>query len=166
MIELAHWSALAPILFLLAFRRDAGAAYWLVALAFAVSWFADFGAVLLGGSGALLFVYPALQIGLVGAAFGAPWLLLVLLAVAAVEILGPMDAPVWVTLVGSMAVVWMAADTRLAPTIMVYFGLGTALWLLMAEDVWSERFLAWWYGYQSSRLLAFGLFGRAAWRTT
>lgn len=34
------------------------------------------------------------------------------------------------------------------------------------EDVWSERFLAWWYGYQSSRLLAFGLFGRAAWRTT
>ena len=49
-IEAAHWLSLAPLAYLVLFRRGASTAFWLVALGFAVSFAADTIALLTGGS--------------------------------------------------------------------------------------------------------------------
>ena len=48
-VEVAHWSALVPLAVLAVFRRQAGAGYWLLAVAFACSFAADTITVLAGG---------------------------------------------------------------------------------------------------------------------
>lgn len=169
-IEVAHWSALAPLVFLLLFRREAPVRYWLVALGFSVSVFADFGALLLDHSPVLYYVFPVLQFGLFAWALGAPWVLAVLTVIAGAQIVGTdLAGPDRIlSLVGSAAVLALAwrSDTPLIPSLVAYCGLGTAFYLLMTVDIWANRFMVWWYGYQGSRLLAFGLFGWLAWKET
>lgn len=168
MYEALRLSALAPLLFLLASRRDAPASYWLVALGFSVSVFADFGAEMLGGSWALTYVYPALQLGLFAWAFGAPAVMALLVLIAGIQIVGmPLEGPeVWVTLLGSMLVIVLALDHPLLSSMVAYCGLATCFYLLLVTELWRPAFMPLWYGYQSARLLAFGLFGRAAWRAS
>jgi hypothetical protein len=165
MIELAHYSALAPLAFLLAFRRDVRAAYWIVSIAFAVSFFADTVAAFMGGSWAPTSVYPVVQFGLVALAFGGyVWGLVV----AAAVLLTVTDVPPALPYaVGSMAVMWLAREHKLAAPVLVYFGLGTALYLGMIRHATPEAyepFMRWWYPYQAARLSAFGLFMHAAWK--
>jgi len=164
-MEALHYAALAPLFFLLAFRRDAGVTYWLVALGFAVSFFADFGAWLLGGSQALTYIYPAVQFGLFAWAFGQSWALPILLVLAAIQVVGTdLSAPdLGVTLAGSVIAIWATGEHPLVWSILAYCGLGTLCYMMMVERVWADSFDLWWHGYQGSRLLAFGLFGRAAW---
>lgn len=160
-----YWLALAPLLYLIGFRRGAPARYWLVALGFAASWFADAGAAMLGGSWALSYVLPGVQLGLFAWALGY-WLAMPAMLVALGAETLAMTAPVpetAVTILGSMAVVWWARETDLGLTLAVYCGLGTALYVLLAIDVWGAAFTPLWYAYQGARLVAFGLFGRAAW---
>lgn len=166
MTEVAHYGALAPVLFLLIFRREASIRYWLIALGFSVSWFADLATAALEGSWAVGYAYPPLQLGLFGWAFGAPWLFFVLIVLAGVEVVATtLEGPeIIVRLVGALAVLYVSAGKELVWTMIVYCGIGTGLYLLMTSDIWSERYLGLWYGYQSARLLAFGLFIREAWR--
>lgn len=160
--EVLHWAAAAPLLYLLLFRRSAGRPYRYVAAGFAVSWLADLGASMLGGSQALTFVYPALQFGLFADGFGASWITWPLLAITAAVVLGtPLAEPeVWVTLTGSMAVLYLSAGKPLGPSMIVFCGIATVIYVLgiVPNAQNQEGFMPWWYGYQGSRLLAFGLF--------
>lgn len=166
--EIAHWSAAVPVLYLLAFRRSAGREYRYVAAGFAVSWFADFGADLLGGSQALTFVYPALQFGLFADAFGASWVVWPLVIMTAATVLGtPLATPeAWVTLTGSMAVIYLSAGKPLGPAMIAFCGIATALYILgivpNAQD--REAFMPWWYAYKVASIAAFALFCREAHR--
>lgn len=164
--EVAHWSALIPMALLLAFWRNADAPYWLVAAGFAVSFVADSISLVFDGTWALYHVYPALQLGLFALAFGVRWALPLLVAVAAFQVFAtPLAGPdVTVTLIGSVIVLYLARDHPLAWSMVAYCGLASVFYLLMVENLWAERFMTWWLGYQASRLLAFALFGRAAWR--
>lgn len=157
----ALWlAALAPLLFLVVFRPKAPASHWLVALGFSVSVFADFGAKMLGGSWALTYVYPAVQLGLFAWAFGAPWAMLALLTLALVQVAGmPLSGPeMWVTVLGSMVVIWLAMGHPLFGSMLAYCGLATCFYLLLATELFRPAFMPLWYAYQGSRLLAFGLF--------
>jgi hypothetical protein len=164
--EIAHVSGLLPLLGLLALRRDAPPAYWLVALGFSVSFFADSVTVLLGGSWALTYVYPALQLGVFGWAFGSRGLVWALLGLTAAQIVfTPLAGPeMIVTVAGSAAVLWLAQTHRLFASMVAYCFAGTALYLLLVLEVWRPQYMTLWYAYQTSRLAAFGLFARAAWR--
>lgn len=64
MIEVAHWSALAPLAYLALRGRGAPTAYWLVAGAFACSFVGDTAALLMGGSWAAEPYYLAAQYAL------------------------------------------------------------------------------------------------------
>ena len=72
MIEVAHWSALAPLAFMAVFRRGAGVGYWLCALAFLTSFAADTLAWIYGGTWAFVPYYRVAQYGLFGAALLTP----------------------------------------------------------------------------------------------
>lgn len=64
MIEIAHWSALAPLAYLAVFRRSAPMAYWLVAAGFGCSFVGDTAAQIMGGSWAAEPYYLTAQYGL------------------------------------------------------------------------------------------------------
>lgn len=68
MIEIAHWSALAPLAYLALFRRGAPTGYWLIAAAFACSFAGDSVAALTGGSWAAEPYYLSAQFALFGLA--------------------------------------------------------------------------------------------------
>lgn len=173
-IEVAHWSAGVPLALLLvlgARGRAFGAPGWLVAVAFATSFIADSLRSITGIPFVAQPYYLPLQFALFALAVsvGRPWLgdAIATLAVvgAAASALLPMGPDVWVRVVGSIIVLALAKDTSLAWPMFAYCGLGTAfyLWMLThGADVDAAR--PWWYAYQASRLTAFGLFGRAAWR--
>lgn len=166
-IEVAHYSALVPLAYLLAFRRDARTAYWIVAIAFSVSWFADLAASFLGGSWAPAAAYPVVQFGLVALAFGGyVWGVVVaaVLTTTVTEI-----PPALPYALGSMAAMWLARNHALVAPVLVYFGLGTALYLGMVRHATPadyEAFMRFWWPYQGARLTAFGLFIRAAAKET
>lgn len=159
--EALHYASIAPLLLLLAFRRDVGAAYWFVALGFAVSFFMD-----MTDSWAVSHVLPAIQLGFFAWAFGAAWVMPVLVTLAAVQIIGTdLSGPdIYVTLVGSMLVVHAAVGHPLLPAMLAYCGVATILYVLMVGELFRPAFMPLWYGYQGSRLLAFGLFIGAAHR--
>lgn len=172
--EVAHWAAAVPFVFL-AFLRVRGRTiepgYWFVAIGFNVSVFADFATKFLGLDWEVQPYYLPLQAALI--AFGLTVdkarvqdivaIVATLLLVAGASL---SDGPdVWVRAAVSAALLALAWNHRLAWPVVVYFVLGTALYFKMltyGKDVDAAR--PWWYGYQGSRLLAFGLFGRAAWR--
>ena len=160
------WVALAPLVGLIAFRRGAPPAYWLVALGFSVSFFADAGNILLGGSWVLTYIYPALQFGLFALAFGSR-LIWALVALAGVQVVAtPLSGPdMIVTAIGSVGALWAAHGHALFPTVVAYCFVATALYLVLVTELWRPGYMPLWYSYQAARLVAFALFGRAAWRT-
>lgn len=158
MIEVAHYSALVPLLALLLFKRDAPATYWLVALGFSVSWFADSAADLLGGSMVVTRYYPAVQLGLFGMAFRAYWLPLAVVGLALI-VPTPASGPEFiVTAFGSVAVLWLAVSHDLRWSMLAYCGAASAFYIAFATEVATGKFMMLWYPYQVSRLAGFGLF--------
>lgn len=88
LLVVIRWAALAPLAYLLVFRRTAPAAYWICALGFAVSFVADL--IALGTRGSWLAVpwYQVFQFGLFALALGANGGRDMLLPVAAYVLLG------------------------------------------------------------------------------
>ncbi len=155
-VELAHQSALLPVVAVLLWRPS-----WpwsLLALAWAVSWIADSMAWATGGSWAALYVWVPVQVGLVLLAVADEWdrakvLALVVFAGVVSALVSYPDPEVLVIALGSAAIV-MLAKGRLRWPLYLYFGSGTVLYLMMV----SGEFMTYWYGYQASRLGAFAVF--------
>jgi len=166
---LFRYLAMAPLalaLVLWACGRKPSDPMWMLALAFAVSAPADEIAEAMGGSWAVTHVYTPVQLGLFVWAVGAPWFAaLLLFGSLAQAMFTDLGSPeVLVTAVGGAGVLALAMRHEYAPIIGLYVGVAGTLYVLMARDIWSAHFMALWWPYQASRLTAFGLFGRAAWR--
>lgn len=163
MSEAVHLSALLPLALLVVFGKGLGGAWWLVGLAFAVSWAGDSFAYLLGGSWVASYFWLPVQVALVLVAFQddplyKPMIVMgvALLAVSSAQISAP--GPEWLmTLVGSIAVMAVAKGV-LAWPMMVYFGIGSIAYLVMIARIGTEGFHASWLWYQGSREMAFALF--------
>lgn len=163
MNEALHQSALVPLLALLIFGRESPRAWWLLALAFAVSWFGDSFAFFLGGSWAASYFWLPVQFALALVAFSPTrlWALVAtvavaLLAMVSVQISAP--GPEWaLTLVGSITVMAVADGVLVWPAI-IYFGVGSVAYLWMIGYVDADGFLVAWWTYQACRVLAFAAF--------
>lgn len=176
--EVAHQQGLLAGLAVVGWQRWQRAplplAYQLVALAFLVSWFADSFASAFGGATWVpAHTYPVLQLALVYFAlmrhprqFAVFGLLVAGLIGAALA--GPYDGPeVWVQTFGSLGVVLLVHERRdlLRPVLLLYFGLGTALSLLMTANAHDYvAYMPFWYGYQAVRLLSVFIFVMAVLR--
>jgi hypothetical protein len=174
--EVAHWGAAVPLALMFLLRvsgRKFPAVFWIVAIAFAVSFIADTVRKVTGVPFIARPYYPPIQFALFALAvsIGRRWLgdAVALLAVSAV-IASPLllaGLDVWVRGLGAVIVLGLMAlhETPLVWTLIVYCGFATAFWLWMQQygtDYYAAR--PWWYAYQGARLAAFGLFARAAWR--
>jgi hypothetical protein len=163
MLEALHVAALLPALALILRGPDRVPSAWLLlALAFATSWVGDSLAWAFGGTWAAFYVWVPIQIGLVllavterAIAFGVLLLLAVLSALLTFP--GP---EVLVIAVGSAAVCALVRGNLTWP-VWIYFGLGTACYLIMVRDGFD---MAYWYGYQAARLGAFAVFCALLWR--
>lgn len=156
--EFFHFVALAPVAVLLLARRDAPLVYWIIALAFAVSWFHDAAALVLGGTWDLVPYLMLATFGLLCWAFGGPVLAGVYVAMA---VTGWAAGPVFVAVLGSMLVLAPSVDHELAWPMWLYAGIGTLCYMAMEARA-ADVFMPWWWGYQGARLGAFGLFARAS----
>lgn len=149
-----------PLAYLLIFRRDARPEFWLVALGFMVSWFADAVNLFLDPAPwVVTHYYPALQLGMFGMAFGVWWSPMVLIGGAMLIPIG-MEPEMIVTALGSVLILTYA-EIRGGPLrapIWAYCFVATIFYVLMG--VWMT--MGMWWGYQVSRMLAFVLFLRAA----
>jgi hypothetical protein len=169
-----------PLLVLVVFRPDAKAALWMVAIAFLSSVVVgdalqriDREAGLSDGAWLNTYVWPPVMFALLTRALLPTilwWLALGAIAFAAwLAFQGPLDHPEWtVTVVGSVIVLsfyLFAGPDDLAPTLVTFCTLASLCYVLYALTFRSYPVATgWWYGYQLSRLGAFGLFARAAWR--
>ena len=160
--EIAHQMALAPIIGMMVVGRKLPRAYWLVALAYLMSWFGDSLAWMLDGSWQGTYLWLPLQLWLVFLAFmkmptnrvfslGA----VILLALISWTVSGA-GPDVLLTIAGSVVVLFIL-EGRIAPSLYVYFGLGTLAYLWMTWSM-GEQFLVAWYSYQACRLLAYSIF--------
>jgi hypothetical protein len=159
--ELAHQLGLVPLIAMLLIGRGLPRAYWLVALAFAVSWVADSIAAMTGGRWDAMYFWLPAQFALVFAAVAPTgWLLLWLWALALVMsaslFMSAPDPDWFVTLAGSMAVL-MLARGPLALPLAAYFGAGTLGYFWMLATLESGVMPAW-YAYQACRLIACSVF--------
>jgi hypothetical protein len=77
-IETAHHSAAIPLVVMVSLRRSFPYQYWLVALAFSVSWFTDTMVAVLNGSHLLNHFYAGLQLALFSGAVASTWIGLVI----------------------------------------------------------------------------------------
>jgi hypothetical protein len=160
--EVAHQIGVIPVLGMLIFGRKLPRVYWLVALAFFVSWFADSAMHFIGGTWEAWYFFLPVQVWLMVVAFtdnAVHWLMgavaLLLLLVASWTWHAPAPDQL-VTVIGSVAILYMAGG-RLAWPLYVYFGAGTAAYLVMVSQVGSN-FMPWWYCYQGCRALSYILF--------
>jgi len=149
--------------------RRGSTLYALVAAAFALSAIADLIALALPAHAtwAVSYILAPVQLGLIAWALGSTHWPVALLGLAVGQaVLGDLAQPdVLVTVVGSAGVLWLARNTALAWTLFTYCGVATACYVMMAARIDDySAFMPWWYAYQTSRLAAFGLFGRAVWR--
>ena len=162
MFEVAHQMALLPIVAMMLMGRGLPREYWLVALAFMVSWFGDSLAWALGGAWWGTYLWLPVQFWIVLMAFfktptnrvfslGA----VVILAASSWSVTGA-GPDLLLTIAGS-ATVLVLMEGRLVPPLIAYFGLGTVAYLFMTSST-GDRFMVGWYLYQSCRLLAFILF--------
>jgi len=170
--EIAHQMALIPLVWLalLAWAgRTRDAAYWWLAVAFAVSWLADLEGDI-HQSWVPSAVYPVAQTAIIGAVLSRTrleaWALFAMLtATAALDIAlgGATGGPdVVLRSITTLAVLWMLLDrpelpARLRLALAIYFGLGWATWMI--HLLWLS--VATWYPYQLCRLaglLAFAWF--------
>lgn len=159
-LEALHYAAAIPLIALVLFWRDAPAQWWVVAFAFAVSWFADYLAGMMGGSFLVTHYYPAIQFGAFAFAFGVSLgpSLMIALSIMLPVTSGPEIA---VTAVGSVLVLSFAKG-KLAPSIWAYCFFGTLFYLMLATEVATGQFMVFWWPYQACRVAAFGLFLGAA----
>ncbi len=158
--ELAHQIGLVPILAMLVMGRKLPGMYWLVAVAFSVSWFADSLAHFSGGNWVAWHLLLPVQIWLVLLAFiddrrAFAALALFMLAVLSWAWHGPGPDQLVIT-TGSIAIL-LVARGALAWPLYVYFGGGTVAYLVMTSGVGGAMLPAW-YCYQSCRLLSFIFF--------
>lgn len=152
-IDTAHWMALAPLLYLIAFRRDAHPIYWMAAWGFAASWFVDTVAEVTDGSWIATQYLPAFQLGAFGSAMGAAlWFPLGLILLSFVA------DPVLVTLLGSCVVIWYAANHPFRDSMLAYCGFGSVMLLGFV----ATASIPTWLGYQVARAFGIGFFIKAA----
>lgn len=153
---LAHYSGLIPLGAVMLWRPPVP--YWLIACGFGMSWVGDTIMLETGGSWAYGYVWLPIQIGLILLALAATWAMraAVTVGVALLTVLSVAHArpDIVLTVVGSVWILWQAHG-RVTPSLYVYFGLGTVLYLLMLG---ADNILPAWYGYQASRLVAYGAF--------
>ena len=165
MYEALHLAALAPLAVLLVLHdRSLLDRYGLVAAAFSVSWFADSLTSVTGYNGfGFDYVWIPAQILLVLYSLTDDptyrWLLPWGAAMtAATSLAFSFPGPeVWMTVSGSVAILWLAQG-RITATLYLYFGLGTVAYLLMLTQIGNPGFDAAWYAYQFCRVAAFAAF--------
>lgn len=158
MVEPLHLSSLVPAVFLLSWGRGMPRAWWLVGIAFAVSYVGDSVTYALGGSWGSDYWWPPIQLALVLVAVKPDLLLLWALMLAAVASwLMSAPGPDWLlTLVGS-SLVLIYARGRIAVPLWLYFGAGSVAYSWMLATMESGILPAW-YTYQACRIAAFGAF--------
>lgn len=156
--EVAHQIGLIPFLSMLGVGRKLPAPFWWVALALAVSWFADSASFYMDGTWAIDYFWLPLQFWMVACAFTAGlhralWGLgLIVTAALSWDLSGP-GPDFLITLVGSVSVLYLARGALALP-IFLYFGLGTLAYFVMAFTPGPDATTAW-YFYQGCRLVAF-----------
>ena len=158
-----HWSALVPLIYLLAFKRSAPRAYWWLALGFSVSVFAGVVQVaFLDLNWRITHFYPLLQFALFAGAASYVGGLIVLLAGTPMVVMGwvyAFDVPELVFAgVGSALVISIASREPWSKIMLVYCGVGTLFYLALATEIDNGLFYWLWTPYQICRLVAFGLF--------
>ena len=161
--QLAHWGALVPLFYLLAFRREAPPAYWLLALAFSVSFFAGLVSIAFPQvNWAVTHFYPAVQISLFSfassALMGFAMLHGGIVCIVIGFFVGTGFPELAYTGIGSICAMVSAREKRWVPILWMYCGVATIFYALLSTEVYSARFMLWWYPYQVARLASFGLF--------
>jgi hypothetical protein len=169
--EIAHYQALLPLAWLGALRarrQSRDLAFWLLALAFAVSWIADGLSTLVpsGDRWAVSLAYLATQAMIVGAVLlartAAAGFATVLLGAAVVAIVwqGARTPDILVHTVAMLGVAGIVIDRPALgarTSLLVYFGVGWCCWVgyAIAPGWWT------WGAYQIARLAGLLLFCRA-----
>ena len=134
--------------------------YWLVALAFFVSWFADSVMYFTGGEWQATYFWLPVQLWLVLLALiRAPVHRLLsaiaLLLLASVSLALSWPGPDYlITVAGSVAILYLARGWLAFP-LYIYFGAGTVAYLIMVPHAGSASILTPWLWYQGCRLFAF-----------
>lgn len=153
--EVAHQIGLIPILGMLIVGRQLPRVYWLVALGFFVSWFADSAMHFIGGTWGAWYLFLPVQIWLILAAFTDTALsqvyvalALICLTVASWNLSHPGPEQL-VTIVGSIAILYVVRGPLVWP-LSIYFGAGTVARLFMVSQVGGD-ILPGWYAYQTCR---------------
>lgn len=162
MTEALHQAALLPLIAMMVLGRKVGAAWWLLAVAFAMSWVGDSFAFYLDGAWAASYSWLPVQFALALVAFlSEPMYRLVafvgvlLLTVTSIQISAP--GPEWVLTLGASAALMAVAQGPLTWPVMVYFGFGSLAYLVMVSEI-GGAFLPAWYAYQGCRMVAYALF--------
>lgn len=173
MTEALHYGALLPALAAVLYRTRLPRGTVLVASAFAVSWAGDYAALWAGGAWYPSYLWLAAQFGFVA------WAVLEydrdrLMVVVALTLAVWLDAflvstspDVLVTAIGSAIVVPAAIKTRhpFALALALYFGIGSALYLMMVAHVSDPvGFTPWWWAYQGARVAGWGTFLWTLWK--
>jgi hypothetical protein len=157
MQESLHLSSLVPAVLLLSWGRGLPRAWWLVGIAFAVSYVGDSVAYALGSTWGAVYAWLPIQFALVLMAVKPDLLLLwALMLTAMASWLVSAPGPDWLlTLVGSLLVLFHARG-RIAVPLWIYFGAGSIAYSGMLATM--SDVLPAWYLYQGCRLTAFGAF--------
>ena len=158
--EVAHQIGLIPILGMMAMGRKLPRLYWLIALGFFVSWFADSVIHFSGGSPGAWYLFLPVQIWLIWIALTDSHRILAAVVLIVLTMIswnlthpGPEQL---VTIVGSIAILCVVRGPLVWP-LGLYFGAGTVARLFMVSQVGSDIFPAW-CAYQGSRALGVILF--------
>jgi hypothetical protein len=157
MIEPLHLSSLVPAVFLLSWGRGLPRAWWLVGIAFGVSYVADSVNNAAGGRWDLDQWWMFIQFALVLVAVKPDILLLwaLLLAAMASTIFGAGQPEWFLTLVGSSLVLSYARG-RIAVPLWIYFGAGSIAYAGMLATM--SNALPAWYTYKAFTLIAYAAF--------
>lgn len=150
-MQVAHWSALVPFVALLLVRprKRKPWGYWLIAVGFAVSFAAEVVSLRLVDPWGVTAWYPGVQLAFIGYGLGSAFACAFALLLLAL----PISESALITF-ASAGVMWAGRNHELRYVLFAYCLVGTAFFLLFAAD----RIMPWWYGYQASRLVAYGLF--------
>ena len=167
--EVAHQAGLVPLVAMVLLGRRLSMEWWLLALAWSVSWVADSVTHFAGGAWFVSHLWLWLQFVYVLAVFMAPSIhramamsAVVLMAMSSAQLSAP--GPDWLLTSGGSALILTAAwraegrGAALALPAFVYFGLGSIAYLWMVSRMGSPEFSPAWQTYQACRLLAFLLF--------
>ncbi len=165
LLEVAHQMALVPIIALMILGllgKRLPRSYWLLGLAFAVSWVGDSLAFFLDGAWWGTYFWLPFQFWLVLSAFleeplSRVFSLGALIFVSGLSWAVSSPSPDMVLTVTASVLVLILAHGRMAPALRIYFGLGTVAYLAMiTASEGNAEFTC--YAYQSCRALAYTVF--------